>query len=123
MFGPKIIHETTEKIRVLEKKIKATQSKQKAFADQHRKPLEFLVRDKVFQKVSPMKKMVRVGKKNKLDSRYVGQFEIRDIIGPVSHPFALPPDLERIHDVFYVPQLKIYIPNPGHVILYQPLQI
>jgi len=70
-----------------------------------------------------MKEMVRVGKKNKLDFWYVGQFEIRNIIGPVSYPFALLPDLERIHDVFYVPQLKKYIPNPGDVILYQPLKI
>ena len=36
---------------------------------------------------------------------------------------TLPPELERIHNVFHVSQLKRYILDPGHVIPYQPLQI
>ena len=45
-----------------------TQSRHKAFEDQRRKPLNFLVGDKIFLKVSPIKEMVCVGKKNKLDT-------------------------------------------------------
>jgi len=43
--------------------MRATQSRQKAYVDQHRRPLELLVGDKVFLKVSPMKGIVCIGKK------------------------------------------------------------
>ena len=54
------------------------------------RPLEFLVRDKIFLKISPMKVMVRVSKKNKLDHQYIGPFEILDRIG--AYNLALPPN-------------------------------
>ena len=47
--------ETIDKIKVIEERMKAAQSRQKAYADKRRKPLEFEVGDKVFLKVSPMK--------------------------------------------------------------------
>ena len=31
--------------------------------------------------------------------------------------------MQGIHDVFHVSQLRRYIPDPGHVISYQPLQL
>ena len=63
LFGPDITQKTTKKIRIIKKKMRATQSRQKAYVDQHRRPLEFLVGDKVFLKVSPMKGIVCIGKK------------------------------------------------------------
>jgi len=41
--------------------MKATQSRQKAYADKHRMPLKFTRGDKVFLKVSPMKGVVCTG--------------------------------------------------------------
>ena len=51
--------------------MKAAQSRQKAYADNRRRPLEFEVGDKVFLKVSPMKRVRRAGNKNKLAPKYV----------------------------------------------------
>lgn len=36
---------------------------------------------------------------------------------------ALPPDLERIHNVFYVSVLRPYKPDYKHVIEYEPIHI
>jgi hypothetical protein len=35
----------------------------------------------------------------------------------------LPPSLAGIHDVFHVSMLRKYIPDPSHVIKYEPLRI
>ena len=68
--------------------MKAAQSRQKAYADNRRRPLEFEVGDSVFLKVSPMKGVRRTGNKKKLAPRYVGPFEISDRIGPVAYRLA-----------------------------------
>ncbi|GJW93105.1 reverse transcriptase domain-containing protein [Tanacetum coccineum] len=45
-----IIHETTEKIIQIKKRIQAARDRQKSYADRRRKPLEFQVGDKVMLK-------------------------------------------------------------------------
>ena len=89
----------------------------------HRQNLEFKKGDKVFLKVAPMKGVTRFGKKGKLNPRYIGPFEILERVGPVAYCLALPPGLANIHDVFYVSMLRKYIPDPSHVIRYEPLQL
>ena len=77
----------------------------------------------MFIKVSPLKGVMRFGKKNKLSPRFVGPFEILDKIGSVVYRVALPPALSKIHNVFHICNLRKYIPNSKHVIEYEPLQI
>nr|GEU40548.1 putative reverse transcriptase domain-containing protein [Tanacetum cinerariifolium] len=52
LTGPKIIHETTEKIIQIKKHIQATRDRQKSYADRRCKPLEFQAGDKVMLTVS-----------------------------------------------------------------------
>ena len=70
-----------------------------------------------------MKGVKHTGNRNKLALRYVRPFEILDRIGSVAYRLALPPVLKRIHNVFHVSQLRKYIPDPDHIIAYEPLQI
>jgi hypothetical protein len=91
--------------------------------DVRRRNLEFTEGDKVFLRVAPMKGVIRFGKKGKLNPRYIGPFEILERVGPVAYCLALPPELENIHDVFHVSMLRKYIPDPSHVIRYEPLQL
>nr|GEU33442.1 hypothetical protein [Tanacetum cinerariifolium] len=56
LTGPEIIHETTEKIIQIKKRIQAKRDRQKSYTDRRRKPLEFQVRDKVLLK-EPVKIM------------------------------------------------------------------
>ncbi|GKF00077.1 putative reverse transcriptase domain-containing protein [Tanacetum coccineum] len=48
-----LIQETTEKIVLIKQRMQATQDRQKSYADQKRKPIEFKVGDRVMLKVSP----------------------------------------------------------------------
>jgi hypothetical protein len=66
------------------------------------RPLKFKVGDRVFLKVSPMKGVMRFGKKGKLSPRFVGPFEITQRVGRLACRIALPPDLVGTHDVFHV---------------------
>ncbi|GKB17492.1 putative reverse transcriptase domain-containing protein [Tanacetum coccineum] len=60
------------------------------------KPLEFEVGDRVMLKVSPWKGVIRFGKKGKLASRYIGPFEILEMIGPVAYRLRLPEELSGV---------------------------
>jgi len=66
---------------------------------------------------------LRFVKKGKLTPRYIGPFEILQKVGPVAYRLALPPNFQGIHDVFHVSQLRKYIPDPQHVISFEPLQL
>ncbi|KAA0032467.1 pol protein [Cucumis melo var. makuwa] len=99
------------------------QSRQKSYADVRRKDLEFDVGDKVFLKVAPMKGVLRFERRGKLSPRFVGPFEILERISPVAYRLALPPSLSTVHDVFHVSMLRKYVPDPSHVVDYEPLEI
>ncbi|GJX09133.1 hypothetical protein Tco_0198992 [Tanacetum coccineum] len=75
-IGPKIVHETTEKIIQIMKRIQAARDRHKSYTDRRRKPFEFEVGDKVMLKVSPWIGVIRFGKGGKLNPRYIGPFKI-----------------------------------------------
>ncbi|GKD41600.1 hypothetical protein Tco_1261807 [Tanacetum coccineum] len=93
--------------------------RQKSYADNRRKPLEFSVGDKVLLKVSPRKGMVRFRKRSKLSPRYVGPFEIVERVGPVAYRLRLPQELVGVHDTFHVSNLKKCLAD---VTLHVPLE-
>nr|GEU88303.1 retrotransposon protein, putative, Ty3-gypsy subclass [Tanacetum cinerariifolium] len=106
LIGPKLIQETTDKVMLIKEKLKAARDRQKSYADNRRKTLEFEVGDRVMLKVSPWKGVICFGKKGKLAPRYVGPFEILERIGPVAYRLRLPEELSEVHDTFHVSNLK-----------------
>ncbi|KAJ4717010.1 Retrotransposon protein, putative, Ty3-gypsy subclass [Melia azedarach] len=123
VLGPEIVQKTCEVIEKIRERMKVAQSRQKSYADNRRKSLEFAVSDKVFLKVAPMKGVMRFGKKGKLSPRFIGPFEILERIGDVAYQFALPPSLSGVHNVFHVSMLRKYIPSSEHVIRYELLHL
>jgi hypothetical protein len=47
-LGPKLIQNTRDKVHVIKEHMSAAQSRQKSYADNRRRPLEFEVGDRVF---------------------------------------------------------------------------
>ena len=88
-----------------------------------RRPLEFVVGDMVFLKVSPTQGVVRFGKRSKVSPKFVGPFEIVQWVGECAYRLALPPSLSGVYDVFHVSMLRKYIINPSHVLDYSGLQL
>ncbi|GJY86001.1 retrovirus-related pol polyprotein from transposon TNT 1-94 [Tanacetum coccineum] len=77
LIGPELVQETTDKVVLIKEKLKAVRGRQKSYADNRRKPLEFR-----------------------------GPFEILERIIPVAYRLRLPEELSSVHDTFHVSNLK-----------------
>ncbi|GJZ52027.1 putative reverse transcriptase domain-containing protein [Tanacetum coccineum] len=106
LTGLEIVHETTEKIIQIKKRIQASRDKQKSYVDKRRKLLKFEVEDKVILKVSPWKGVIRFSKRGKLNPRYIGPFRIIAKVGTLAYRLELPEQLSRVHSTFHVSNLK-----------------
>ncbi|GJV06566.1 putative nucleotidyltransferase, ribonuclease H [Tanacetum coccineum] len=78
LIGPELVLETTNKVVLINEKLKAARDRQKSYADKRRKPLEF----------------------------EVGPFEILERIGLVAYRLRLPKELNSVHDTFHLSNLK-----------------
>ena len=82
--GPELISDTLVKVDLIHKRLLTAKSRQKNYADTRRRPLEFEVGDHVFLKVMPKRRVIRFGKWGKLSPRYIGSFEVLEIVGIVA---------------------------------------
>ena len=114
--GPDLIRDTSEKVSLIRQRLLTAQSRQKSYVDVRRRPLEFEVGDHVFLKVMPKKGVIRFDKRGKLSPRFIGPFEILEMIGVVAYRLALPPIMSGVHEVFQVSMLRKYTPDPAHVV-------
>ncbi|XP_027368371.1 uncharacterized protein LOC113874343 [Abrus precatorius] len=116
ILGPEVVQQTTEKVKMIQEKMRTAQSRQKSYYDRRRKPLEFQTGDHVFLRVIPITGVGRVMKSRKLTPKFIGPYQILKKIGLVAYQIALPPFLSNLHNVFHVSQLRKYVPNPSHII-------
>ncbi|GJR17150.1 putative reverse transcriptase domain-containing protein [Tanacetum coccineum] len=112
LIGHELVQETTEKILQIKDRLKVARDRQKSYADKRRKPLEFSVGDYVLLKVSPWIGVVRFGKKGKLAPRFVGPFEIIEKVSLVAYRLDLHEELNGVHDMFHVSNLKKCLADP-----------
>ncbi|KAG8490535.1 hypothetical protein CXB51_013654 [Gossypium anomalum] len=128
-FHPQIDGQSERIIQILEDMLRCcilefeASDRQKSYADLKRKDIELQIRDKLFLKVSPWKRILRFGRKGKLSSRFIGPYEIIERIGLVAYKLLLPPKLEKIHNVFHVLMLRRYRSDPSHVISPSEIEI
>ncbi|GJV47521.1 putative reverse transcriptase domain-containing protein [Tanacetum coccineum] len=116
LMGPKIIHETTEKIIQIRQCLQAARDRQRSYANVRQKPLEFQVGYRVMLKVSPRKGVIRFEKQGKLNPRYIGPFKILKRVGPVAYKLGLPEELSNVHSTFHVSNLKKCLSDESLVI-------
>ncbi|XP_052477774.1 uncharacterized protein LOC128033748 [Gossypium raimondii] len=105
------------------KRLKAASNRQKSSTNFKQQDIEYQVSEHVFLKVSPWKKVLRFGSKGKLNSKFIGPYEVVERIGPVAYPLKLPCELDQIHDVFHVSMLRKYRADPSHVVSTNDIEV
>jgi hypothetical protein len=115
MVGPEMLQEMENMVGKVQQKFKEEQDRQKSYADQKRRHLEFQEGDHVYLKVKARKSSLKLGNCANMAPRFCGPFEILARIGPLAYQLALPTNL-RIHNVFHVSLLKNYIHDPTHMV-------
>jgi len=105
-YGIDFVNEAEQQVHTIQQHLEAAQARQKSYADQRRKPIQFAVGNRMYIKVFPMKGVQRFGVKRKLATRYVGPYRILERKGNVGYKVQLPVGLRAIFPVFHVSQLK-----------------
>ncbi|XP_070003004.1 uncharacterized protein [Nicotiana sylvestris] len=82
-----------------------------------------MVDEKVLLKVSPMKGIMRFGKKGKLSPRFIGPFEVFRRVVEVVYEIDLPSSLSRVHPIFHVSMLQRYHADLSHVLDFSTIQL
>ena len=66
---------------------------------------------------------MRFGKKGKLSPRFISPYEVIEKVGLVAYCLALPPELEKIRNVFHVLMLRRYRSYPSHVVSSETIEL
>ena len=103
--------------------LKVAADRQQSYADLKRKDIQYEISEKVFLKVSPWNKVIRFGRKGKLSPRFIRSYEVIEKVGPMAYRLALPPELEKIHNVFLVSILRRYRSDPSHVVSLEIIEL
>jgi hypothetical protein len=122
-FGPELIQEAEKQVRIIREKLRVAQTRQKSYADNRRRPLEFEEGDHVYLKVSPLRGMRRFKVKGKLSPRFIGPFMIFRRVGEMAYQLELPDNLSDVHNVFHVSQLKKCLRVPEQQLLMEELSV
>ncbi|GJT35104.1 hypothetical protein Tco_0925523, partial [Tanacetum coccineum] len=74
-------------------------------------------------KVSSWKGVIRLGKRGKLNPRYIGTFKITAKVGPIAYKLELPQELSSVHITFHISNLKKCLLNESLVIPLDEIQV
>ncbi|XP_047165452.1 uncharacterized protein LOC124834726 [Vigna umbellata] len=116
LVGPELIQQTTEKVKLIQERMKASQNRQKFYADQRRRPLEFAVGDHIFLRVTSTTGVGRTIRSRKLSLRFINPYQILRHVGPMAYEITMHPQLSNLHHVFHVSQLWKYVHDPSHML-------
>ena len=106
MFGPDLIKESEQKVKLIRDRLKVAQSRKKIYTDSKRKETVYKVGDRVYLRVSPLWGTKHFGVKGKLAPRFVGPYRVLERMGEVAYKLELLEGLSGVHDVFHVSKLK-----------------
>ena len=90
LVGPKLWEQTIEKVKMVRDRLQASQSRQKAYANRMRRPLEFATGDHIFLRVIRTTGVGRAIRSRKLSPKFLGPYSISRRIEPMAYEIALP---------------------------------
>jgi hypothetical protein len=90
-FGPEIIQEVEEQVCIIRENLRVAQTRQKSYADNRRRPLEFEEGDHVYLRVLAIRGMRRFKVNGKLSPRFIRPFRIFRQVGrwPISLSYLI----------------------------------
>jgi hypothetical protein len=103
--------------------LRVVQIRQKSYADNRRRPLEFEEGDHVYFKMSPLCGMRRFKVKGKLSPHFIGPFRVFMRVGEMAYQLKLPNNLSDVHNVFHVSQLKKCLKVPEEQLPMEDLSV
>ena len=65
--------------------LKIARVRQRIYVDNRRRDLQFKIGDQVFLKISPWNGVLRIGRRGKLSTRFIGPYEIVSNVGPIAY--------------------------------------
>ena len=74
-------------------------------------------------KISPTKRVIQFGVREKLSLKYIGPFKILERIEEMTYRLVLLPSLKGVHNVFHVSQLRRYVRDESHVLDHSELEL
>ena len=102
LFGPDLIKESEQKVKLIRDRLKVAQSRQKSYANSKRKETVYEVGERVYLRVSPLRGGKCFGVRGKLAPCFVGADKVLERMGEVAYKLELPKGLTGVHDVFHV---------------------
>ncbi|XP_050919332.1 uncharacterized protein LOC127136860 [Lathyrus oleraceus] len=118
-----IVQQTTDKIKMIQEKMKASQSRQNSYHDKRRKVLEFQEGDHMILRVTPITGVCRALKFGKLAPHFIGPYNFLQRVREVDYKVSLPSSILNLHDFFHVSYLWKHIPDLSHVIQLNDVQV
>ena len=64
-----------------------------------------------------------IWEKGQVEPRFIGPYEVIEKVGPVAYRLALPPNLEKIHNVCHVSMLRRYRSDSSHVVSLETIEL
>ncbi|XP_070015804.1 uncharacterized protein [Nicotiana sylvestris] len=123
LYSTDLVQDALDKVKLIQERLHTSQSRQKSYANQRARDVSFMVCEKALLKVSPMKDLMRFGKRGKLRPRFASPFKVLRRVGKVAYELALPPSLSRVHLVFHVFMLRRYHADFFHVLDFITIQL
>ena len=74
MFGPDVLRDSEDQVRMIRDNLRVAQSRQKSYANTRRRELVFKIWDYVYLKVLPMRSVRRFNMKGKVSTKVYWAF-------------------------------------------------
>ncbi|XP_070054288.1 uncharacterized protein [Nicotiana tomentosiformis] len=107
LYGTDLVTDALDKVKFIQERHCTAHSRQKSYTDQKVHYLSFMVEEKFFLKVLPIRDIMMFRIKGKLSPRFIGPFEVLERVGEVAYKLVLPS--QSIRSSSYFP--RVYAPE------------